>query len=154
MVGERREPSQAQNTEAGVYWQQTYLASSSKPIFTEIAELECQIFQDKRENSFDQAYYRAKLSHILASTHTHTHTHIHTHPHTHMPAHAYTHACTQFRVFCRLCGAPSAVHVWNWFPPGFVVFVVRLVYQSYFRFRLLLVFIGYFPFWTLIGDLW
>ena len=33
-------PSQPQNTEKGVYWQQTYRASISKNLFSETAELE------------------------------------------------------------------------------------------------------------------
>ena len=33
-------PSQPQNTEKGVYWQQTYYASISKNLFSETAELE------------------------------------------------------------------------------------------------------------------
>ena len=31
---------------------------------------------------------------------------------------------------------------------------VLLVHQLHFRFKFLLIFIGYFPFWFLIGDLW
>ena len=36
----------------------------------------------------------------------------------------------------------------------FFVCYVLLAQQLYFRFKFLLAFIGYFPFWFLIGDLW
>ena len=47
-----------------VYWQYTYLLSIIKSLFPEIAELEWQIVQDKKENSFN------------AHTRTHARTHI------------------------------------------------------------------------------
>ena len=50
LVGERKGYSQAQNSETGVYWQQNYLASIIKILFPEIAKLEWQIFQDKKED--------------------------------------------------------------------------------------------------------
>ena len=73
----------------GVFPSLKYWNISNRPIlplfqenlFSEIAELEWQIFQDKKEDSFD----------THARTHTRTHAHTHTHTHTH----------TQFKIFCR-----------------------------------------------------
>ena len=73
-----------------------------KKIISEKAELEWQIFQHKqhkKEDSFD--------------THTHTHTHTRTHTHSHN---------LEFSV--NYGGAASAVHVWIWFPPSFVMLVM------------------------------
>ena len=100
LAKEKRKPSPNPK-----YWNRgvltiTYLSSIWRNYFPQIAELNWQIFQDKKEDFFE------------TQKHTHTHTCTHTHSH------------TQVRFFCRLRSALPTVHVWIWFLPGFVMFVV------------------------------
>ena len=62
LAGERSGPFQSQNIETGMYWQQTYVASVLKVLFSEIVKLEGRIFQEKKWESFER------------QTHTHIHT--------------------------------------------------------------------------------
>ena len=121
LIGKRRGSSQAQNTQTGMYRRCTYLASTSKNLFPEVAELKLPIFQDKKEDCFDTD----------------------------------THAQTQFRFFSQLWGATSTFEFdFHQVLLRLLLCYVLLVHQSYFRFKFLLVFSDYFPFWFLIGDLY
>ena len=66
----------------------------------------------KRNDKYSRRRKRNNLTHKHTYAHTNTHTHTHTHTH--------------FRFFSRLWGAPSTVHVWISFPPGFVMFIVYI----------------------------
>ena len=116
MIGKRRRPSQAQNAQTGVYWQYTYLASTSKNLFPEVAELKLPIFQDKKDDSFE--------------THTCTHKHnldFSADYGVQPPLFMFEFDSHQVLLRLLLC-------------------YVLLVHQLYFRFKFLLVFIDYFSF--------
>ena len=80
-----------------------------------------QIFQDKKEDSFD----KPTCTHTHTDTDTHRHTHTHTHTHRHTQTH--THAHTQFGFFCRLWGAPLSPHVYSTLTRFCFTFVVMCI---------------------------
>ena len=71
-----------------MYWQQTYVASVLKVLFSEIVKLEGRIFQEKKWESFER------------QTHTHTHT--------------YTHTSTNINVYICRDEIGVAVQSWLW----------------------------------------
>ena len=116
LIGKRREPSQAQNTQRGVYRLYTHYASTSKKLFPEVAELKLPTFQDKKEGSFD--------------TRTRTHKHnldVSADDGAQPPLFMFEFDSHQVLLRLLLC-------------------YVLLVHQLYFRLMFLLVFIDYFPF--------
>ena len=70
----------------------------SKNLFSEITEVEKQIFQGKKEESFEKRTF----PHAHTHTHTHTHTHARTHAHTYTHiSRAYTHHIHTYRAHTR-----------------------------------------------------
>ena len=122
LVRERKVPSQAQ--EQGCINKRFILPLFQRKIFPEIAELEWQIFQAKKEDSFD-THARTHAQNLEFSADYGVQ------PQLFM----FKFDSHQVLIYLLLC-------------------YVILVRQLYFWFQFLLYFICYFPFWFLIDDLW
>ena len=86
-----------------------------------------QIFQDKKEDSFD----KPTCTHTHTDTDTHTHRHTHTHTHTHTDTHRHTHTPTHNLDFSVDYGAHPSALVYIQPLPGFVLRLLLCVYFQY-----------------------